>query len=55
MANMRSKEVLYTLIARKNRILADYTEKKGSFDKFSKDVLRKLDRKPGQYIIDYEK
>lgn len=55
MANIRSKDVIYTLIARKNKPLADYTDKKGSFDTFTNDVLKKLNPKPGQYILDYGK
>lgn len=55
MSNIRSKDVIYTLIARKGKPLADYTDKRGSFDKFTKDVLQKLSPKPGQYILDYGK
>lgn len=55
MSNTRKKDVIYTLIARKKKPLADHTDKRGSFDKFTNDVLSKLNPKPGQYILDYGK
>ena len=49
------KEVIYALVAMGRKPLADFSEKKGSFDKFTSDILRKLKPRPGQYILPYEK
>jgi hypothetical protein len=48
------KEVIYALVAKGRKPLADFSEKKGSFDKFTSDILKKINPKPGQYILPYE-
>lgn len=48
------KEVIYSLVAKARKPLADFSEKKGSFDKFTSDILRQISSKPGQYILPYE-
>ena len=53
--NQPKREVIYALVARGKKPLADYSEKKGSFDKFTSDILRKINPNPGQYILPYEK
>jgi len=51
---MATREVHYALIARKNKPLADYSEKKANFDQFTMNVLKQLKTSPGQYMLDYE-
>ena len=53
--NKPKKEVIYAMVAKSRKPLADYSEKKGSFDKFTSDVLKKVNVEPGQYILPYEK
>jgi hypothetical protein len=52
---MNKREVLYALVARNKKPLADYTERKGNFDQFTMNILKKVSTKPGQYMLDYEK
>jgi hypothetical protein len=52
--NQPKKEVIYAMVARGRKPLADFSEKRGSFDKFTNDILKKINTKPGQYILPYE-
>lgn len=40
--NQPKKEVIYVLVAKGRKPLADYSEKKGSFDNFTNDILKKI-------------
>ena len=52
--SVQRKEIIYALVANGRKPLADYSEKKGSFDKFTSDILKKIKPTPGQYILPYE-
>lgn len=40
--NQPKREVIYVLVAKGRKPLADYSEKKGSFDNFTSDILKKI-------------
>ena len=51
---VKRKEIIYALVAKGRKPLADYSEKKGSFDQFTSEVLQKIKPTPGQYILPYD-
>ena len=40
--NQPKREVIYVLVAKGRKPLADFSEKKGSFDNFTSEVLKKI-------------
>lgn len=48
------KEMIYALVARNRRVIADFTEKSGSFESFSEEILKTLGPDYGKFFIDYE-
>ena len=55
MSQRKHREVIYVLVSRRNKPLADYATRNGAFDQFTSNVLRRLNYEPGQYTLDYDK
>lgn len=52
--NQVKREVIYVLVAKARKPLADFSPKKGSFDNFTTEILKKINFQPGQIILPYD-
>lgn len=50
-----TRKIVYTLVSRLEKPLADFSDKRGSFVEFTQDVLKKINLKQtGKMILSYD-